>query len=73
MFSIEEDWPILNQAIDAYLLDILAYPNLSQAIADDFDVFHASPQLLLIEGGECTFEAEHLEINLLEVKAHLAH
>ena len=41
-------------------------------IADAFDVFHASPQLLLIHDGECEVEWEQNEIHLNAIRTEIA-
>jgi bacillithiol system protein YtxJ len=51
-----------------YFLDVLSYRTLSNAVADDFHVYHESPQLLLIKDGECIYEASHLEISPKETE-----
>lgn len=38
-----------------YFLDLLAHRNISDAIAEKFDVEHQSPQLLLIKDGDCLY------------------
>ena len=58
--------------IPAYYLDLLNYREISNAIAEIFQVPHQSPQILLIHNGECTFEATHGEISAEEVAEQLA-
>ena len=52
-------------SLSVYLLDLLNYRDLSNQIADDFNVKHESPQLLVIKDGEC-YKHHHtrLYINL---------
>ena len=52
----------------AYYLDLLRYRPISQEIAQKFNVHHESPQLLLIQDGECRYDASHMGIRLSEVK-----
>ena len=48
--NFEIDSTILNnEKFDFYYLDLLAHRDISNAIADVFDVMHQSPQLLLIK------------------------
>ncbi len=61
---LEEDWPLNSTPVQPYLLDIIAYPHISSAVSDYFSEFHESPQLLLIQNGECTYEASHQEISV---------
>lgn len=53
--------------IDYYLLDLITYRNLSTKIADTFQVFHESPQVLMIQNGVCTFDESHLGIQPKEI------
>lgn len=55
------------QDIDFYYLDLLAYRPLSQSIADTFDVYHESPQVLLIVKGECIYDESHQGITMDEL------
>ena len=54
-----------------YYLDLLRYRPISQEIAQKFSVAHESPQLLLIQNGECSYHASHMGIKLSEVKQAL--
>ncbi|NCT95288.1 MAG: bacillithiol system redox-active protein YtxJ [Chitinophagaceae bacterium] len=55
------------QDIDFYYLDLLAHRPLSQSIADTFDVYHESPQVLLIVKGECIYDESHHGISMDEL------
>lgn len=55
--------------IDFYYLDLLAYRSLSNKISQVFDVYHESPQILLIQNGECTFDESHLGIHMKDIIA----
>jgi bacillithiol system protein YtxJ len=56
--SIGEDSKIKN----CFLLDIIKYRETSCKIESDFKVIHESPQLLIIQNGECIYNASHNEI-----------
>ncbi|MFT6815843.1 MAG: bacillithiol system protein YtxJ [Sphingobacteriales bacterium] len=47
-----------------YYLDLISFRDISNKIADDFGVFHQSPQVLLIENGKCIYNASHGEISI---------
>ncbi|HVZ25434.1 MAG TPA: bacillithiol system redox-active protein YtxJ [Sediminibacterium sp.] len=49
-------------AADLYYLDLLRYRPVSDAVATTFSVWHESPQLLLIQDGECTYDESHMAI-----------
>lgn len=53
--------------IDFYYLDLIKHRNISQKIAADFEVFHESPQVLLIHNGECKYDESHSGITMNEI------
>lgn len=50
-----------------YYLDLIAYREVSNAIAAKLSVHHESPQVVWVEKGECTYDASHMEINCKEL------
>lgn len=54
-----------------YYLDLLNYRPISAQIAKDFNVQHESPQLLLIQDENCTFDASHFDISFSVLKEQL--
>lgn len=54
-------------SLSVYLLDLLNYRDLSNQIADDFNVKHESPQLLVIKVGECYKHSSHTSIHQLNL------
>ncbi|HXC05698.1 MAG TPA: bacillithiol system redox-active protein YtxJ [Bacteroidia bacterium] len=52
------------QRADVYYLDLLLHRFLSDAIAERYQVEHASPQLLVIKDGKCIYHASHEDISL---------
>lgn len=55
------------ESIDFYYLDLIKHRHLSQKIAEDFSVFHESPQVLLIKNGECVYDESHSGIQMDEI------
>ena len=53
--------------IDFYYLDLISYRNISNEVAEKFDVFHESPQVLLIQNGECVYHQSHGAIYMEEI------
>ena len=52
------------QNIDFYFLDLIKHRDLSHSIAEQFAVHHESPQLLLIQNGECIYTESHNGISM---------
>lgn len=55
---LESKW-IDNELIKPYFLDLLSYREISNEIAQLFEVEHASPQVLLIKNGKCFYHYSH--------------
>jgi bacillithiol system protein YtxJ len=53
--------------IDFHYLDLLAHRSLSNKIAEDLKVYHESPQVLLVQNGECVFDESHLVIRMQDI------
>ena len=67
--KIERQWANSGLTLPIYYLDLLLFRPLSAQIAEQFGVRHESPQLLLIKGGECAYNASHMGIRLSDVQA----
>ena len=57
-----------NEQVQPFLLDLLNYRDISNQIADEFEVEHQSPQVLLIKNGECVYSASHNLISASIIK-----
>lgn len=63
----ESDWNIIPEQTPLYFLDLIAHRDLSNKIAEVFNVHHESPQILVLHKGECIFDASHSEIDAEEI------
>jgi bacillithiol system protein YtxJ len=57
--------------VEAYFLDLLEHRDISNEIATRFNVYHQSPQLLLIKEGKSVYDVSHSDIDALELKGKL--
>ncbi len=57
----------LPDQIQFHYLDLLQYRDISNKIAEQFSVYHQSPQILLIKNGQCIFEETHSAISMDEI------
>lgn len=55
---------INNDSIDVYYLDLLRYRDLSNTISKRYNVEHESPQIIIIKGGKCIYQASHSDVSL---------
>jgi len=49
--------------VETYFLDLIAYRAVSNEIANRFNVYHESPQLLLIKNGQSVYDVSHSDID----------
>jgi len=63
---LERESP-LGDNLPFYFLDLIKYRTISNKIADDFNVYHQSPQVLIIKNGECTYEESHYGISMADI------
>lgn len=53
--------------VDFYYLDLINNRNLSNQLSEDFNVWHESPQILLIKDGKCIYDESHNAIRLEDI------
>jgi bacillithiol system protein YtxJ len=70
-YRLEDDWNFPAEVVEPYYLDLLQFRNVSQAVSEQFQVYHESPQVLLISNGECVYDASHLDISVAELQESL--
>lgn len=61
------DKKVAPDTIDFYYLDLLQYRSISNKLADVFNVYHESPQILLIKNGECVYDESHSAIRMDDI------
>jgi bacillithiol system protein YtxJ len=57
--------------VSAYFLDLIEYRNVSNEIANLFQVVHQSPQVLLIKNGQSVYDVSHSDIDAKELAERL--
>lgn len=68
-YRLEDSWNFREDELIPFYLDLLQHRQLSNAVADVFQVYHESPQVLLIRDGVCTYDASHLDISVEELRS----
>ena len=61
-----------NNQIDFYFLDVIRHRPISMRVAEEFNVHHESPQVLIIRNGECIYDESHTAISLEEIVQYAA-
>lgn len=50
-----------------YFLDLISFREVSNQVAEEFEVMHQSPQVLVIKGEECVYDDSHMGINFADL------
>ncbi len=69
--NFESEGGVLPGTVPVYFLDLIRFKDVSNKIAETFNIQHESPQLLLIRDGKCVFTSSHGDINAPEVLSQL--
>lgn len=65
--QFENDFDASSTNLDLHFIDLLNHRDISNAIAERFNVVHESPQLLIIKNGTAVANASHGAINDLDL------
>jgi bacillithiol system protein YtxJ len=56
------------ESVKPYYLDLLAYRSISNKIAEDFNIVHESPQVIVIANGRPVYSTSHFDINYQKLR-----
>lgn len=63
---LEREWDLEN--VEPWYLDLVAYRNVSNAIASQLGVHHESPQAILIKDGKVVHDSSHNAISVARMR-----
>jgi len=69
--NFEREYNLEESEVAPYFLDLLEHRDISNEIAQKFQVIHQSPQLLLIKNGKSVYDASHSEIDAEVLKSKI--
>lgn len=67
MRSFEKDENHPESGVTYYLLDLITYRDISNAIAENYGVRHESPQVLVVKDGQVVAHASHHSIESIDL------
>lgn len=67
--NFEREYNLQESEVAPYFLDLLEHRDISNEIAQKFQVIHQSPQLLLIKNGKSVYNVSHSEIDADALKS----
>ena len=65
--KFERNFAIEDNEVRMYFLDLIAFRNISNQIAEDYGVEHQSPQLIVIKNGKAIAHNSHSEIHTIDL------
>jgi len=69
--QFEGEYDYEEEKVKLYYLDLITYRNISNKIAEEFEVFHESPQMLIIKNGNVIHHASHSGISAESIREFL--
>lgn len=67
---LERNWKDEDsEKLSPFYLDLLNHRHVSNAIADEYDIEHQSPQVLVIKDGKCIYTETHYGISYEDLMA----
>lgn len=69
--KLETAWDFNDTDFNFYYLDLLAHRNISNKIAQDLNVTHQSPQIIVVKDGKATANFSHQAISVDRLKKEL--
>lgn len=58
---------------DVYYLDLLSHRSVSNDVAEKLGVYHESPQVIVINSGEVSYDESHLDISVEDILEHFSY
>ncbi len=65
---LERKWSLSDEQMAPYFLDAIKNRTVSKSVCEVFEENHETPQILLIDQGECILEATDMDIHFEEIK-----
>lgn len=70
--QFQKHYNIPNDKMELYYLDLLEHRSLSNAIEEQFQVQHQSPQILVIKDGVVVFHTSHESIDANDLEEYVS-
>lgn len=67
---LERSWKNDGHEIKAYYLDLIRFREVSNAVAHRFEVYHESPQVIVIKNGAAVYDESHMSIRFDSIVRH---
>ena len=71
-YGLEKDWNFNSTDLDFYYLDLINFRPVSNKIAEQFNVIHQSPQVIVLKNGKAVHHTSHHQISVSDLENALA-
>ncbi|EAY27904.1 bacillithiol system redox-active protein YtxJ [Microscilla marina] len=71
-YQLEEEWSFQVKDLSFYYLDLINYRDISNKIAEEFDILHQSPQIVVLHKGQPVANTSHYAIGVSWLKEQLS-
>ncbi|WP_304517377.1 bacillithiol system redox-active protein YtxJ [Cecembia rubra] len=69
---LRRNWKIEDfDKVTPYYLDLINYRDISNLIAREFEVFHQSPQVILVKNGKAFYDTSHMGISYPDIMSRI--
>jgi bacillithiol system protein YtxJ len=68
---LESSWDFDAEQLPIYYLDIISFRSISARIAEEFNIQHESPQILIVKNGDCIYNESHMAISVKNIHTEL--
>ncbi|PSL02942.1 bacillithiol system redox-active protein YtxJ [Cecembia rubra] len=69
---LRRNWKIEDfDKVTPYYLDLINYRDISNLIAREFEVFHQSPQVILVKDGKAFYDTSHMGISYPDIMSRI--
>lgn len=69
--NLEFDKNLIPEDAKFYYLDLIAHRDISNKIVELWNIRHESPQILVIKGEECIYNASHSDIEMQDIVKYI--
>lgn len=66
--NFEREYDIPSNNLQLYFLDLIAFREVSNEVANKFNIRHQSPQIIVLFNGEVIYDESHNQIEVCDLK-----
>jgi len=70
--SLEFDTDLIPADLPFYYLDLIAHRDISNKIAELWNIRHESPQIIVVKGNQSLYNASHSDIEMRDIIASIS-